>query len=109
MTKLQITTALGAALLVVSCEPILVHPSEQDAAARDGSGQDTAGPSKSPDIRDKSRRDKARRGPWIRGSGYPVESEGFQPEAQRQLEAESRPIRDEYPVAVRTGDTRPSD
>ncbi len=91
MTKLQITTALGAALFVVSCEPLPVQPPEQDPPPRDTYDQDNDDRSNSADSRD-----DARRRPWLRGSGFPVESEGFQPEPQYQ------PNRDPHLVAKRT-------
>jgi len=91
MTKLQLTTALGAALLVVSCEPIPVYPPGQGPPRRDRYDQGNDGRYNSPDSRydDRGSNQDGR-------YGDPAQGDQYRPEPPRE------PTRDQYPVAERT-------
>ena len=92
MTRLQLTTALGAALLVVSCDPLPVYPPGQGPQRRDGYNQNQRndGRYNQPDSRYDDRggiQDDRYDGRDQRGD-YPAPP--------------SQPTRDQYPVAERT-------
>ena len=90
MTRLQLTTALGAALFVVSCEPLPVYPPGQGPPRRDGYNQQSNGNYNRPDPRydDRGR---------IQDNRYGDPSQDdYRSEPQRQ------PTRDQYPAAERT-------
>lgn len=91
MTKLQLTTALGAALLVVSCEPVPVYPPRQGPPPRDGYDQRNDGRYNNPD----SRYDNRGHMPDSRYDNRDQRGD-YQPQPPPQ------PTRDQYPVAERT-------
>ena len=94
MTRIQLTTALGAALLVVSCEPLPVYPPGQGPPRRDGYNPQNNGNYNRPDPRYDDRG-------GIRTDRYgdPVQDPyGPQPQPQQPRP----PTRDQYPTAERT-------
>ena len=91
MTKLQLTTALGAALLVVSCEPLPVYPPGQGSPRGGRYDQGNDGRYNSPDSRYDDRGSN-------QGGRYgdPGQGNQYRPQPPRE------PTRDQYPVAERT-------
>ncbi len=92
MTRFQLTTALGAALLMVSCEPIPVYPPGQGSSRYDGYNQNQRndGRYNQPDSRYDDRgdiQDDRYDGRDVRGD---------------YRDAPPQPTRDQYPVAERT-------
>lgn len=91
MTRPQLTIALGAALLVVSCEPLPVYPPGQGPPRRDRYDDRNDGRYNNPDSRYDERggiQDDRYDNRDVRGD--------YRPEAPRQ------PTRDQYPVARST-------
>ncbi|MBG7607038.1 MAG: hypothetical protein IZT59_03275 [Verrucomicrobia bacterium] len=98
MTRIQFTTALGAALLVVSCEPLPVYPPGQRRPQPDSyydsnsrNNQRTDGRYNSPDSRYEDR-----------GGNQNSSYDNRDQRGDYQSSPPRQPTRDQYPVAERT-------
>lgn len=89
MTKLQITTALGAALLVVSCEPLPVYPPGQGPPRRDAYNQRNDDRYNQPDSRYDNR-------------GRIRDEQRYDQRGDYNQEPLRQPTREQYPFAERT-------